>query len=100
MPEPSDHEGGDALDRPVNYRTLCWAFAVWAAHFGVSYGAALIFPSHGLARFVGGLAALLALAALFWMGRRLPPPRPGLALAALMLAAASIGFGTFPAVIG
>lgn len=93
-------EQGEPIDQPVIYRTFLFAFVIWAAHFMVAYGAALVFPGQPLARWIAILALLAALAALFTWMRRLGKPRPYLALAALGLSAVSVIFGTFPAFVG
>lgn len=100
MADRGEPGGSDPLDRPVIYRTLVWAFAVWAAHFTLSYAAVLVFPDQPIARIVAIAATMLALGILAWMARKLPHPRPNLAIAALVLSAAGIAFGTFPAIIG
>lgn len=93
-------EQGEPIEQPAVYRSLVFAFAVWAAHFMLSYGAALVFPGQVLARWIAILALPAALAALFLWSRRLDKPRPFLALAALGLSAISILFGTLPAFVG
>lgn len=100
MVDRGEPGGGDPLDRPAIYRTLGGAFAVWAAHFTLSYAAVLVFPDQPIARIVAIAAAMLALGILMWLKRKLPQPLPNLAIAALALSAAGIAFGTFPAIIG
>ncbi|WP_170005704.1 hypothetical protein [Pseudopontixanthobacter vadosimaris] len=91
---------GEPIEQPAVYRSLVFAFAIWAAHFMVAYGAALVFPGQMLARGIAILALPAALAALFLWLRRLDQPRPFLAMAALGLSAVSIIYGTLPAFIG
>ena len=93
-------EPGDPIDRPPVYRTLLIAFATWAAHFSVSYGAVLVFPGQAIAQIVAVVAGLAALAVLVLQARRSSRPRSSLALGALGLAGAAIVFGTFPAIVG
>ncbi|WP_324261308.1 hypothetical protein U4960_14435 [Altererythrobacter sp. H2] len=93
-------EQGDPIERPAIYRTLVVVFAVWAAHFMVAYGAALVFPGQPLAGWIAITALLVAIAALFAWVRRIGRPRPPLALAAMGLAGAAIVLGTFPAIVG
>lgn len=96
----AQREPGDPIDRPPVYRALLIAFAVWAAHFSISYGAVLVFPGQTIARIVAVVAGLAALAVLVAQGRKSARPRSSLALGALGLAAAAIVFGTFPAIVG
>ena len=93
-------ERGEPIERPANYRTLIFAFAVWAAHFIISYGAVLIFPGHPAARWIAAAALLLAVLVLVLWARRLARPRSPLALGAMGLALAGVVFGTIPAFIG
>ena len=106
MAEPDEavgaarREPGEPIDRPPIYRALLIAFAIWAAHFAISYGAVLVFPGQAIARIVAVAAGLAALAVLVAQARRSARPRSSLALGALGLAGAAIVFGTFPAIVG
>ena len=91
---------GDPIERPDNYRTLVFAFAVWAAHFAGSYAGVLISPGQSIARWIAFAALAAATAALALKARSLARPRPRLALLALGIALAAIVFGTFPAIVG
>jgi len=93
-------ERGEPIERQGQYRTLVAAFAIWAAHFAISYGAVLIFPGQPLARWIAIAAMIGAGGAVITWGRRLDKPRSPLALGALGLALAGIVFGTFPALVG
>ena len=93
-------EAGDPIEQPAIYRTLVISFAVWAAHFIVAYGAALVFPGQPVARWIALVALLAALATLFVWVRRIERPRPVLALATTGLAVVAILLGTFPAIVG
>lgn len=93
-------ESGDPIDRPPVYRALLIAFAIWAAHFSISYGAVLVFPGEAIARIIAVVAGLAALAVLVAQARGSARPQSSLALGAFGLAAAAIVFGTFPAIVG
>ena len=93
-------EPGDPIERRSEYRTLVAAFAIWAAHFIISYGAVLIFPEQPIARWIAVAAMMAATGALIGWARRLDKPRSPFALGALGLALAGIVFGTFPAFVG
>ncbi len=88
------------IERPEIYRTLLFAFAIWAAHFIASYAAVLIFPTSALARWIAVAALILALAVLAMRLRALGRPRSAIAIGALGIAAAAILFGTLPAIVG
>lgn len=93
-------EHGDPIDHPAIYRTLIFAFAVWAGHFALSYGAVLIFPEQAIARWIAGLGFLIAAGILAWWTLRIEAPRPVLLLGTVGIALAAIAFGTFPAIVG
>ena len=93
-------EPGDPIERRDEYRTLVAAFAIWAAHFMISYGAVLIFPEQQIARWIAIATMIAATGAVIGWGWRLDKPRSPLALGALGLALAGIVFGTFPAFVG
>lgn len=93
-------EQGDPIEQPAIYRTLLVAFGIWAAHFIISYGAALIFPGEPLARWIAVGALIAAIIALAVWTLRLKPAPPHLALAAVALSLAAIVLGTFPAFVG
>lgn len=76
------------------------AFVIWAAHFIVAYGAALVFPGTTTALWIARIAATLAVAAIAFLALLLPRPRPVIALGSLGLSLAAIVFGTLPAVVG
>jgi hypothetical protein len=93
-------ESDQPIDRPAVYRALIMAFAVWAAHFIVAYGAVLVFPDQAAARWIaiGGMAiagGLLAVGVVRYRGKTGP-----LGLAAAALALVAIVFGTLPAFVG
>ena len=96
----AQREPGDPIDRPPVYRALLIAFAIWAAHFAISYGAVLVFPGQAIARIVAVVAGLAALAVLVLQARKSARSRSSLALGAPGLAGAGIVFGTFPAIVG
>ena len=93
-------EKGPAIDRPVIYRGLLFAFGVWGAHFIVAYGAALIFPGLALARWIALAATVMAVAVLLLAAHRYGRRAGRLGLLTLALALAAVFFGTLPAVIG
>lgn len=93
-------ERGEPIERPPVYRTLIFAFAIWAAHFIASYGAVLIFPEQAIARWIAVAALVMAAGALTFWTWRLGPSRAPPALAAVGLAMAGIVLGTFPALVG
>ena len=93
-------ESGDPIDRAPVYRALLIAFAIWAAHFSISFGAVLVFPGEAIARIIAVVAGLAALAVLVAQARGSARPQSSLALGAFGLAAAAIVFGTFPAIVG
>ncbi len=95
MPEP-----GQPIDRPAVYRLFVLAFAIWAAHFIVAYGAALVFPEQVAARWIAVGALAVALGALVVAIRRYRVQAGALGLAAAGLAIAAIVLGTAPAIIG
>ncbi|WP_370177737.1 hypothetical protein [Alteriqipengyuania sp.] len=98
MGEDAGAEGGQPIDRPSIYRTLVLAFAVWALHFMIAYGAVLVFPGQAIARWIAVAAGIVACAGLLFWARRLP--RASLAFGAIGLAVAAIILGTFPAIVG
>ena len=85
---------GDPIERPDNYRTLVFAFAVWAAHFAGSYAGVLMFPGQSIARWIAfaALAAALLVGALWldisgWLATGLAPTHNGMGATVFMLAA-------------
>ena len=95
MPEP-----GQPIDQPGVYRLLVLAFAIWAAHFIVAYGAALVFPEQAAARWIAIGALAVALAALVVAVRRYRAQAGAIGLAAGGLAIAAVVLGTAPAIVG
>lgn len=93
-------ESGPPIDRPSVYRALVFAFAVWAVHFAVAYGAALVFPGQAAARWIAVAALMVALAVLTVAVRRHRAQTGAIGFAAAALAIAAIVFGTLPAIIG
>ena len=79
---------------------LIAAFAIWAVHFTICYGAVLVFPEQPIARWIAIAAMIAAAGTLIGWGLRLDRPRSPFALGALGLALAGIVFGTFPAFVG
>lgn len=49
----------------TDWRGASWAFAVWAAHFSVLWGASSMFPGIANARWIALFATLAALAKLY-----------------------------------
>lgn len=93
-------EDEEPIDDPAALRTALFAFAIWTAHFMVTYGAALIFPEQVLVRWIALAALVVAVAALGRRVWRIARPRAKLELAATGIAFVAIVFGTFPAVVG
>jgi hypothetical protein len=93
-------ESGQPIDRPAVYRGLTLAFAVWAAHFVVAYGAALILPGVSAARWIAIGATVIAAGVIAVAALRYRAQTTPLGPAAAALALAAILFGTLPAVIG
>ncbi|MGN3975440.1 hypothetical protein [Tsuneonella sp. SYSU-LHT278] len=79
---------------------LVFAFTVWALHFAVSYGAALVFPGLAIARWITGGALVAGIAALTVALIRYRVEGGAIGVAAAGLAAAAMAFGTFPAIVG
>lgn len=94
MPEPDQ-----PIDRPAVYRVLIGAFAVWALHFIVAYGAALIFPGQAIARWVAIAAMVLAIALLLMVARNYRRATGAVGMAAAGIAIAAIMLGTLPAIL-
>ena len=93
-------EQGDPIERRGEYRTLIAAFAIWAVHFTICYGAVLVFPEQPIARWIAIAAMIAAAGTLIGWGLRLGKPRSPFALGALGLAMSGVVFGTFPAFVG
>lgn len=87
-------------DDRLIYRTMVLAFVIWALHFIVAYGAALVFPGSAVAIAIALIAACLAVVAIGIRVFRLPRPRPTIAVGSLGLSLAAIVLGTLPAVVG
>ncbi|OGS53970.1 MAG: hypothetical protein A3J40_05160 [Erythrobacter sp. RIFCSPHIGHO2_12_FULL_63_10] len=93
-------ESGKPIDRPAVYRTLIMAFAVWAAHFIVAYGAVLVLPDQAAARWVAIGGSFFAATALAVAVARYRAKIGPIGHAAAALAVAAIVFGTLPAIVG
>jgi hypothetical protein len=79
--------------------TAGWAMVVWTAHFGVLYGASIIWPGHAIARWIAVAGTVAAAGALYWLWRRAERPSiytaGGLGLA---IGAAGVVFDFAPAI--
>lgn len=93
-------ETGLPIHRRAVYRVLVFSFAIWALHFAVAYGAALVFPGQVAARWVAVGALGIAVAVLGFAVRRLRAQTGAIGLAAMALAIGAMVFGTLPAIIG
>ena len=93
-------EPGAPIDGPAVYRSFAFAFAVWATHFAVAYGAALVFPGEAIARWIAGGALVVTLAVLIVAFRRYRARGGRFSLAAAGLAIGAIVLGTLPAIVG
>ncbi len=95
----------DEYSETTDWPGAGWAFAVWAAHFSVLWGASSAFPGDQAARWIALAATVVALAALAWFwrdragkltrcaGRHVLPLAIGIAAAAIL-------FGALPALVG
>lgn len=90
----------EELNLSVNWRTLTFAFVLWAAHFVISYGAELILPNDPAVRWIALVAALAAMAAIVQCWIRLGRDGSRVVKLALAIAALAIGYQTLPALIG
>lgn len=82
------------------FHPLC-AMMVWSAHFVLLWGTSIALPGDPVARWIAVAVTAVAAAALGWLWRRGGRPAvttmPGLGIA---IAAAGIGYGVLPAIIG
>jgi sensor c-di-GMP phosphodiesterase-like protein len=88
---------GGPIDQDRTWSTVLLAFAIWAVHFFVAYGAALIFPRETIVLWIALAAFVGALAALAWLWlRRMRTPLGRLAIA---LAGLFVVYDTLPALL-
>lgn len=91
----------DRYSEHVDWKAAVLALMVWAAHFSVLWGASSVFPGNAAARWIALAATIAAAGALVWLW---PPDRArgpvAIPRTSIGLAAAAIGFGAMPALIG
>ena len=89
------------FSEPVDWLAVNLAFAVWAAHFSVLWGASVALPGEPGARWIALAATLAGGGALAWFWRirsdRGPQEMPRLSYA---LAGIAMIFGALPALFG
>ena len=90
----------EELNRPLNWRTLTFAFLIWAVHFAVSYAAELILPGNPAVRWIALAAALAAFAAVALCWRRLEPHGSPVLKLALAFVSMAFPYQPFPPLIG
>lgn len=77
------------------------ALVVWSAHFVLLWGTSVALPDDPAARWIAVAVTALAAVALGWLWWRADRPAlttmPGLGIA---IAAAGVGYGVLPAIIG
>lgn len=91
----------ERFSEPVDWTAVSFAFAIWAAHFSVLWGASVALPGDPEARWIALVATIAGIGALAWLWRarddRGPQAMPRLSYA---LAGIAILFGALPALIG